>query len=170
MTINSYVEDALNYEAWKPYGYSMITRQFDCSSFVATCLDLAPFNTATMRSVLITLGFIEIVKENNVNNVFNYDCQKGDIFIWSWTNSLDSSQGANGHTGIFIDDNLNVAHFSYGYQGYHVDNYNTLLGYQAANPPKIESIFTLNNSSLINSTSSDLQSRIDKAIEILKGN
>lgn len=112
--------------------YSMINRNgptsFDCSSSVYYALIYAGIlpqgfrigNTETLFVDLPKFGFQRI--EADVNGYI--PTQRGDIFIWG---KQGYTNGADGHTGIFIDQN-NIIHCSYGYNGIHIDNHDDLAG------------------------------------------
>lgn len=110
--------------------YSMINRNgpssFDCSSSVYHALIYAGIlpqgfrigNTETEFVDLPKFGFQRI--EADINGYI--PTQRGDIFIWG---KQGYTNGADGHTGIFIDQN-NIIHCAYGYNGIHIDNHDKL--------------------------------------------
>lgn len=110
--------------------YSMINRNgpssYDCSSSVYHALIYAGIlpqgfrigNTETMFVDLLKFGFQRI--EADINGYI--PTQRGDIFIWG---KQGYTNGADGHTGIFIDQN-NIIHCAYGYNGIHIDNHDKL--------------------------------------------
>lgn len=112
--------------------YSMINRNgpnsYDCSSAIYHSLIYAGIlpqgfrigNTETMFVDLPKFGFQRI---NADANGF-IPTQRGDIFIWG---KQGYTLGANGHTGIFID-NDNIIHCAYAYKGIHTDNHDWLAG------------------------------------------
>lgn len=110
--------------------YSMINRNgpssYDCSSSVYHALIYAGIlpqgfrigNTETEFVDLPKFGFQRI--EADINGYI--PTQRGDIFIWG---KQGYTNGADGHTGIFIDQN-NIIHCAYGYNGIHIDNHDKL--------------------------------------------
>lgn len=112
--------------------YSMINRNgpssYDCSSSVYHALIYAGIlpqgfrigNTETEFVDLPKFGFQRI--EADINGYI--PTQRGDIFIWG---KQGYTNGADGHTGIFIDQN-NIIHCAYGYNGIHTDNHDWLAG------------------------------------------
>ena len=112
--------------------YSMNYRNgpssYDCSSSVYHALIYAGIlpagfrigNTETMFVDLPKFGFQRI--EADINGYI--PTQRGDIFIWG---KQGYTNGADGHTGIFIDQN-NIIHCAYGYNGIHTDNHDWLAG------------------------------------------
>lgn len=110
--------------------YSMITRNgpnsYDCSSSIYHALIYAGIlpqgfrigNTETEFVDLPKFGFQRI--EADINGYI--PTQRGDIFIWG---KQGYTNGADGHTGIFIDNN-NIIHCAYGYNGIHIDNHDKL--------------------------------------------
>lgn len=110
--------------------YSMINRNgpssYDCSSSIYHALIYAGIlpqgfrigNTETEFVDLPKFGFQRI--EADINGYI--PTQRGDIFIWG---KQGYTNGADGHTGIFIDQN-NIIHCAYGYNGIHVDNHDKL--------------------------------------------
>lgn len=110
--------------------YSMNYRNgpssYDCSSSVYHALIYAGIlpqgfrigNTETMFVDLPKFGFQRI--EADANGYI--PTQRGDIFIWG---KQGYTNGADGHTGIFIDNN-NIIHCAYGYNGIHIDNHDKL--------------------------------------------
>jgi gametolysin len=110
--------------------YSMINRNgpssYDCSSSVYYSLIYAGIlpqgfrigNTETEFVDLPKFGFQRI--EADINGYI--PTQRGDIFIWG---KQGYTNGADGHTGIFIDQN-NIIHCAYGYNGIHIDNHDKL--------------------------------------------
>lgn len=112
--------------------YSMNYRNgpnsYDCSSSIYHALIYAGIlpqgfrigNTETEFVDLPKFGFQRI--EADANGYI--PTQRGDIFIWG---KQGYTNGANGHTGIFIDQN-NIIHCAYGYNGIHVDNHDWLAG------------------------------------------
>ena len=110
--------------------YSMNYRNgpssYDCSSSVYHALIYAGIlpqgfrigNTETLFVDLPKFGFQRI--EADINGYI--PTQRGDIFIWG---KQGYTNGADGHTGIFIDSN-NIIHCAYGYNGIHIDNHDKL--------------------------------------------
>ena len=110
--------------------YSMNYRNgpnsYDCSSSVYHALIYAGIlppgfrigNTETEFVDLPKFGFQRI--EADINGYI--PTQRGDIFIWG---KQGYTNGADGHTGIFIDSN-NIIHCAYGYNGIHIDNHDKL--------------------------------------------
>lgn len=110
--------------------YSMNYRNgpssYDCSSSIYHALIYAGIlpqgfrigNTETMFVDLPKFGFQRI--EADINGYI--PTQRGDIFIWG---KQGYTNGADGHTGIFIDQN-NIIHCAYGYNGIHIDNHDKL--------------------------------------------
>ena len=112
--------------------YSMNYRNgpnsYDCSSAIYHALIYAGIlpqgfrigNTETEFVDLPKFGFQRI--EADANGYI--PTQRGDIFIWG---KQGYTNGADGHTGIFIDQN-NIIHCAYGYNGIHTDNHDWLAG------------------------------------------
>lgn len=112
--------------------YSMNYRNgpnsYDCSSSIYHALIYAGIlpqgfrigNTETEFVDLPKFGFQRI--EADINGYI--PTQRGDIFIWG---KQGYTNGADGHTGIFIDNN-NIIHCAYGYNGIHTDNHDWLAG------------------------------------------
>lgn len=113
--------------------YSMTYRNgpnsYDCSSAIYHSLIYAGIlpqgfrigNTETMFVDLPKFGFQRIEADSN-----GYiPTQRGDIFIWG---KQGYTLGANGHTGIFID-NDNIIHCAYAYKGIHTDEHDKLAGW-----------------------------------------
>ena len=110
--------------------YSMDYRNgpnsYDCSSAIYHALIYAGIlpqgfrigNTETEFVDLPKFGFQRI--EADANGYI--PTQRGDIFIWG---KQGYTLGANGHTGIFID-NDNIIHCAYAYNGIHTDNHDDL--------------------------------------------
>lgn len=110
--------------------YSMANRNgpssYDCSSSIYHALIYAGIlpqgfrigNTETEFVDLPKFGFQRI--EADINGYI--PTQRGDIFIWG---KQGYTNGADGHTGIFIDQN-NIIHCAYGYNGIHIDNHDKL--------------------------------------------
>lgn len=110
--------------------YSMNYRNgpssYDCSSSIYHALIYAGIlpqgfrigNTETEFVDLPKFGFQRI--EADINGYI--PTQRGDIFIWG---KQGYTNGADGHTGIFIDQN-NIIHCAYGYNGIHIDNHDKL--------------------------------------------
>lgn len=112
--------------------YSMNARlgpnSYDCSSAVYFALINGGFlspgmmgNTDTLFSHLENAGWSKVQAVNG-----NYPVKRGDIFIWG---NRGSSGGAAGHTGIFLDDQDNIIHCNYGYNGITINNHDTIWGY-----------------------------------------
>lgn len=104
--------------------YSMNYRNgpnsYDCSSSIYFALMSAgavtagwAVNTEYMHDWLVKNGF-ELICENGP-----FNAQRGDIFIWG---RRGQSNGAGGHTGIFIDSN-NILHCNYARNGITLDGY-----------------------------------------------
>lgn len=112
--------------------YSMSYRNgpssYDCSSSIYHALIYAGIlpqgfrigNTETEFVDLPKFGFQRI--EADINGYI--PTQRGDIFIWG---KQGYTNGADGHTGIFIDQN-NIIHCAYAYNGIHTDNHDWLAG------------------------------------------
>ncbi|MGM0217635.1 peptidoglycan amidohydrolase family protein [Enterococcus sp. AZ126] len=102
--------------------YSMIYRygplSYDCSSAVYYALIAGGFlppnsnigNTETLFNDLERNGWQQVQPDTNGN----YPAKRGDVFIWG---KRGFTLGAAGHTGIFVDDNDNIIHCNYGYNG-----------------------------------------------------
>lgn len=113
--------------------YSMDYRNgpnsYDCSSAIYHALIYAGIlpqgfrigNTETEFVDLPKFGFKRI--EADVNGYI--PTQRGDIFIWG---KQGYTLGANGHTGIFID-NDNIIHCAYAYNGIHTDEHDKIAGW-----------------------------------------
>ncbi len=113
--------------------YSMDYRNgpnsYDCSSAIYHALIYAGIlpqgfrigNTETEFVDLPKFGFQRI--EADANGYI--PTQRGDIFIWG---KQGYTLGANGHTGIFIDNN-NIIHCAYAYNGIHTDEHDELAGW-----------------------------------------
>lgn len=113
--------------------YSMDYRNgpnsYDCSSAIYHALIYAGIlpqgfrigNTETEFVDLPKFGFQRI--EADANGYI--PTQRGDIFIWG---KQGHTLGANGHTGIFID-NDNIIHCAYAYKGIHTDEHDKLAGW-----------------------------------------
>ena len=113
--------------------YSMDYRNgpnsYDCSSSIYHALIYAGIlpqgfrigNTETEFIDLPKFGFQRI--EADANGYI--PTQRGDIFIWG---KQGYTLGANGHTGIFID-NDNIIHCAYAYKGIHTDEHDKLAGW-----------------------------------------
>ena len=113
--------------------YSMNYRNgpnsYDCSSAIYHALIYAGIlpqgfrigNTETEFVDLPKFGFQRI--EADANGYIQ--TQRGDIFIWG---KQGYTLGANGHTGIFIDNN-NIIHCAYAYNGIHTDEHDKLAGW-----------------------------------------
>ena len=110
--------------------YSMNYRNgpnsYDCSSAIYHALIYAGIlpqgfrigNTETEFVDLPKFGFQRI--EADVKGYI--PTQRGDIFIWG---KQGYTAGADGHTGIFIDNN-SIIHCAYAYNGIHTDNHDKL--------------------------------------------
>lgn len=113
--------------------YSMDYRNgpnsYDCSSAIYHALIYAGIlpqgfrigNTETEFVDLPKFGFERI--EADANGYI--PTQRGDIFIWG---KQGYTLGANGHTGIFID-NDNIIHCAYAYNGIHTDEHDKIAGW-----------------------------------------
>ncbi len=113
--------------------YSMINRNgeisYDCSSAIYHALIYAGIlpqgfrigNTETEFVDLPKFGFQRI--EADANGYI--PTQRGDIFIWG---KQGYTLGANGHTGIFID-NDNIIHCAHAYNGIHTDEHDKIAGW-----------------------------------------
>lgn len=113
--------------------YSMDYRNgpnsYDCSSAIYHALIYAGIlpqgfrigNTETEFVDLPKFGFQRI--EADANGYI--PTQRGDIFIWG---KQGYTLGANGHTGIFID-NDNIIHCAYAYNGIHTDEHDKIAGW-----------------------------------------
>lgn len=110
--------------------YSMINRNgpnsYDCSSSIYHALIYAGILPAVFRIGNTETEFVDLPKfgfqriEADINGYI--PTQRGDIFIWG---KQGFTNGADGHTGIFIDQN-NIIHCAYGYNGIHIDNHDKL--------------------------------------------
>ena len=110
--------------------YSMNYRNgpssYDCSSSVYHALIYAGILPAGFRIGNTETEFVDLPKfgfqriEADINGYI--PTQRGDIFIWG---KQGYTNGADGHTGIFIDQN-NIIHCAYGYNGIHIDNHDKL--------------------------------------------
>lgn len=108
--------------------YRLGPNSYDCSSAVYLAL--------------IDGGFLPVGSMGNTDSLFNhlekagwqqvqpvdgsYPAKRGDVFIWG---NRGGSGGAAGHTGIFIDDNDNIIHCNYGYNGISVNDHDYIWGY-----------------------------------------
>ena len=106
--------------------YSMVARlgpsSYDCSSAVYNALIAGGFlksgsmgSTETLFNDLERNGWQKVQPVNG-----NYPAKKGDIFIWG---TRGQTLGAVGHTGIFIDDNDNIIHCNFGFNGISVNDH-----------------------------------------------
>lgn len=113
--------------------YSMASRlgpnSYDCSSAVYNALIAGGFlksgsmgNTETLFNDLERNDWEQIKPDANGN----YHAKRGDIFIWG---TRGQTLGAAGHTGIFIDDNDNIIHCNYGFNGISVNDHDYIWGY-----------------------------------------
>lgn len=110
--------------------YSMNYRNgpnsYDCSSAIYHALIYAGILPAGFRIGNTETEFVDLPKfgfqriEADINGYI--PTQRGDIFIWG---KQGYTNGADGHTGIFIDNN-NIIHCAYGYNGIHIDNHDKL--------------------------------------------
>ena len=110
--------------------YSMNYRNgpnsYDCSSSIYHALIYAGILPAGFRIGNTETEFVDLPKfgfqriEADINGYI--PTQRGDIFIWG---KQGFTNGADGHTGIFIDNN-NIIHCAYGYNGIHIDNHDKL--------------------------------------------
>lgn len=110
--------------------YSMSYRNgpssYDCSSSIYHALIYAGILPAGFRIGNTETEFVDLPKfgfqriEADINGYI--PTQRGDIFIWG---KQGYTNGADGHTGIFIDQN-NIIHCAYGYNGIHIDNHDKL--------------------------------------------
>ena len=113
--------------------YSMDYRNgpnsYDCSSAIYHALIYAGILPAGFRIGNTETEFVDLPKfgfqriEVDVNGYIA--TQRGDIFIWG---KQGYTLGANGHTGIFID-NDNIIHCAYAYKGIHTDEHDKLAGW-----------------------------------------
>lgn len=113
--------------------YSMNYRNgpnsYDCSSAIYHALIYAGILPAGFRIGNTETEFVDLPKfgfqriEADVNGYIA--TQRGDIFIWG---KQGYTLGANGHTGIFID-NDNIIHCAYAYKGIHTDEHDKLAGW-----------------------------------------
>jgi hypothetical protein len=112
--------------------YSMTARlgpnSYDCSSAVYNALIAGGFlpngsmgNTETLFNDLEKNGWQQVQPNNG-----HYPAKRGDIFIWG---TRGHTLGAAGHTGIFVDNNDNIIHCNYGYNGITVNDHDTIWGY-----------------------------------------
>ncbi|MGX7245518.1 peptidoglycan amidohydrolase family protein [Enterococcus quebecensis] len=110
--------------------YSMNARlgpdSYDCSSAVYLSLISGGFlqngtmgNTDTLFVHLEKAGWTQVKADASGN----YPARKGDVFIWG---TRGSSGGAAGHTGIFIDNQDNIIHCNYGYNGITINDHDTI--------------------------------------------
>lgn len=115
--------------------YSMNARlgptSYDCSSAVYLALIAGGFlpqskmgNTDSLFGDLEANGWQKVA----VNSKGYYDVKRGDIFIWG---TRGASGGASGHTGIFVDDNDNIIHCNYGYNGITINDHDMIWGYNS---------------------------------------
>ncbi|MBC9703289.1 MAG: hypothetical protein H9W83_12440 [Leuconostoc sp.] len=102
----------------------------DCSGTIYAGLVAAglptltyPFSTESEHAYLLNNGY-ELIAHNT-----DWNAQRGDIFVWG---EKGSSNGAGGHTGVFVDAD-NIIHTNYGYNGTTVNDYNTIYGYNNPN-------------------------------------
>lgn len=110
--------------------YSMNYRNgpssYDCSSSIYHALIYAGILPAGFRIGNTETEFVDLPKfgfqriEADINGYI--PTQRGDIFIWG---KQGFTNGADGHTGIFIDNN-NIIHCAYAFNGIHVDNHDKL--------------------------------------------
>ncbi|USS88183.1 SH3 domain-containing protein [Fructilactobacillus hinvesii] len=128
--------------------YSMTYRNgpnsYDCSSAVYHALVAGGFlpvgsngNTDSEFGALERNGW-SIVSKSQDGRVHPL---RGDIFIWG---VRGASTGAFGHTGIFYDDNDNIIHCNYGYNGITINNYDNIWNYND-NPEATIYRYTGNN-------------------------
>ena len=113
--------------------YSMDYRNgpnsYDCSSAIYHALIYAGILPAGFRIGNTETEFVDLPKfgfqriEADANGYI--PTQRGDIFIWG---KQGYTLGANGHTGIFID-NDNIIHCAYAYKGIHTDEHDKLAGW-----------------------------------------
>ena len=113
--------------------YSMDYRNgpnsYDCSSAIYHALIYAGILPQSFRIGNTETEFVDLPKfgfqriEADVNGYIA--TQRGDIFIWG---KQGYTLGANGHTGIFID-NDNIIHCAYAYKGIHTDEHDKLAGW-----------------------------------------
>ena len=113
--------------------YSMNYRNgpssYDCSSSIYHALIYAGILPAGFRIGNTETEFVDLPKfgfqriEADINGYI--PTQRGDIFIWG---KQGQTLGANGHTGVFIDQN-NIIHCAYAYNGIHIDNHDKLAGW-----------------------------------------
>ena len=113
--------------------YSMDYRNgpnsYDCSSAIYYALIYAGILPAGFRIGNTETEFVDLPKfgfqriEADVNGYIA--TQRGEIFIWG---KQGYTLGANGHTGIFID-NDNIIHCAYAYKGIHTDEHDKLAGW-----------------------------------------
>lgn len=113
--------------------YSMDYRNgpnsYDCSSAIYHALIYAGILPAGFRIGNTETEFVDLPKfgfqriEADTNGYI--PTQRGDIFIWG---KQGYTLGANGHTGIFID-NDNIIHCAYAYKGIHTDEHDKLAGW-----------------------------------------
>ncbi|WP_258379310.1 peptidoglycan amidohydrolase family protein [Enterococcus plantarum] len=110
--------------------YSMNSRlgpgSYDCSSAVYNALIAGGFlkagsmgNTETLFNDLERNGWQQVQPDANGN----YPAKRGDIGIWG---TRGHTLGAAGHTFIFVDDNDNMIHCNYGYNGITVNDHDTI--------------------------------------------
>lgn len=126
----SNINEALNWMQQRQgkVSYSMDYRfgpsSYDCSSSVYNALIAGGFlpvnvnigNTETLFLDLERNGWQKVQADSNGN----YPAKGGDIFIWG---TRGQTLGAAGHTGIFADDNDNIIHCNYGYNGITINDH-----------------------------------------------
>lgn len=112
--------------------YSMTNRlgptSCDCSSAVYFALMAAGFlplgmigNTETLFNDLENFGWEKLLRVNG-----SYPAKRGDIFIWG---TRGNTLGAAGHTGIFWDDQEQIIHCNFGYNGISINDHDTIWNY-----------------------------------------
>lgn len=112
--------------------YSMANRlgpsSYDCSSAVYNALIAGGFlkagsmgNTETLFNDLENSGWEQVKPVNG-----NYPAKRGDIFIWG---TRGQTLGAAGHTGIFVDDNDNIIHCNFGFDGISINDHDYIWGF-----------------------------------------
>ena len=84
-------------------------------------------NTDTLFGYLEKAGWSQVQPDASES----YPAKRGDVFIWG---NRGGSGGAAGHTGIFIDDNDNIIHCNYGYNGIMVNDHDLIWDYNGCPP------------------------------------
>ncbi|MHC5227589.1 peptidoglycan amidohydrolase family protein [Enterococcus sp. LJL99] len=117
--------------------YSMSSRlgptSYDCSSAVYFALIAGGFlppgkmgNTDSLFNDLEANGWSKVPLTNG-----GYKVKRGDVFIWG---TRGASGGSFGHTGIFLNENDQMIHCNYGYNGITVNDHDTIWAYNGKPP------------------------------------